>query len=56
MPTQTFIGLMSGTSPDGIDAALHGLPAKVPGATGARASLVIGKVVPGVNYRGTRLG
>jgi len=37
-------------------ATLHGLPANVPGATGACESRVIGKVVPGANYRGTRLG
>ncbi|MBI3302458.1 MAG: anhydro-N-acetylmuramic acid kinase [Deltaproteobacteria bacterium] len=36
-------------------ATLHGLPANVPGATGARMPVVIGKVVPGRNYRGTRL-
>jgi anhydro-N-acetylmuramic acid kinase len=37
-------------------ATLHGLPANVPGATGAGEPRVIGKVVPGTNYRGTRLG
>lgn len=37
-------------------ATLHGLPANVPAATGAREPRVIGKVVPGANYRGTRLG
>ncbi len=37
-------------------ATLHGLPANVPGATGACEPRVIGKVVPGANYRGTRLG
>jgi len=36
-------------------ATLHGLPANVPGATGAREPRVIGKVVPGANYRGTHL-
>jgi anhydro-N-acetylmuramic acid kinase len=37
-------------------ATLHGLPANVPGATGACEPRVVGKVVPGANYRGTRLG
>jgi anhydro-N-acetylmuramic acid kinase len=35
---------------------LQGLPANVPGVTGAQQAIVIGKVVPGINYRGTRLG
>jgi anhydro-N-acetylmuramic acid kinase len=37
-------------------ATLHGFPANVPGATGAYEARVIGKIVPGANYRGTRLG
>jgi len=37
-------------------ATLHGLPANVPSATGARMAVIIGKVVPGRNYRQTRLG
>ncbi len=36
-------------------ATLHGLPANVRGATGARAQVVLGKVVPGRNYRTTRI-
>ena len=36
-------------------ATLHGMPANVIGATGARSPVVLGKVVPGRNYRGTRL-
>jgi anhydro-N-acetylmuramic acid kinase len=37
-------------------ATLHGLPANVPSATGAREPVVIGKIIPGRNYRSTRLG
>jgi anhydro-N-acetylmuramic acid kinase len=37
-------------------ATLHGLPANVPSATGARMPVLIGKVSPGRNYRGVRLG
>ena len=36
-------------------ATLHGMPSNVLGATGARAPVVLGKVVPGRNYRTTRL-
>jgi anhydro-N-acetylmuramic acid kinase len=79
---QRVIGLMSGTSADGVDAALveiqedslrpqvrvlahatypydaailfallahatvHGRPGNVPGATGARRAVVLGKIVP----------
>jgi 1,6-anhydro-N-acetylmuramate kinase len=48
-----FIGLISGTSADGIEAALisvpHtrlGNPANVPGITGAKRPVVLGKIVP----------
>lgn len=37
-------------------ATLHGLPANVPSATGAQEPRVIGKIVPGANYGGMRLG
>jgi anhydro-N-acetylmuramic acid kinase len=36
-------------------ATLHGMPANVVGATGARSRVVLGKVVPGRNYHSTRL-
>lgn len=36
-------------------ATLHGMPSNVVGATGARATIVLGKVVPGQNYHSTRL-
>jgi anhydro-N-acetylmuramic acid kinase len=36
-------------------ATLHGMPSNVIGATGARSPVVLGKVVPGRNYRSTRL-
>ena len=36
-------------------ATLHGLRANVPSATGAHTAVVIGKIVPGRNYRQTRL-
>ena len=36
-------------------ATLHGMPSNVIGATGARRPVVLGKVVPGRNYRSTRL-
>ena len=36
-------------------ATLYGMPSNVLGATGARAPVVLGKVVPGRNYRTTRL-
>ncbi len=36
-------------------ATLHGLPANVPSATGATAPLILGKVIPGRNYRETKL-
>ncbi len=36
-------------------ATLHGMPSNVLGATGARAPVVLGKVVPGRNYHTTRL-
>lgn len=36
-------------------ATLHGIPANVVGATGARSPVVLGKVVPGRNYHSTRL-
>ncbi len=36
-------------------ATLHGMPANVVGATGARSPVVLGKVVPGRNYHSTRL-
>ena len=35
---------------------LHGMPSNVVGATGAQSPMVLGKVVPGRNYRSTRLG
>ena len=34
---------------------LRGLPSNVPAATGASARMVLGKVVPGRNYGGTRV-
>lgn len=34
-------------------ATLHGLPANVPTATGAREAIVIGKIIPAKNYRRT---
>ena len=37
-------------------ATLHGLPANVPSATGAHINVIIGKIIPGRNYRQTRLG
>jgi 1,6-anhydro-N-acetylmuramate kinase len=60
---QWAMGLMSGTSADGVDTALvegqeailfallayavvHGRPGHVPGATGARRAVVLGKIVP----------
>jgi anhydro-N-acetylmuramic acid kinase len=36
-------------------AAVHGRAANVPAATGARRSVVLGKIVPGGNYLGVRL-
>ena len=36
-------------------ATLHGMPSNVIGATGARSPVVLGKVVPGRNYRSTQL-
>ncbi|MBI3757195.1 MAG: anhydro-N-acetylmuramic acid kinase [Deltaproteobacteria bacterium] len=37
-------------------ATLYGMPANATGATGAAESVVIGKIVPGRNYRHTQLG
>ena len=37
-------------------ATLHGLPSNVPSATGARAPVILGKIIPGKNYRSVRLG
>lgn len=37
-------------------ATLHGLPSNVPSATGAGGPAVLGKIVPGKNYRSVRLG
>ena len=36
-------------------ATLYGLPSNVPSATGAQAPIVLGKIVPGKNYRSVRL-
>ena len=36
-------------------ATLHGLPSNVPSATGARRPVVLGKIVPGKNYRDVRV-
>ena len=36
-------------------ATVHGLPSNVPSATGARLPAVLGKIIPGKNYRDVRL-